>query len=206
MLNASFGGLDANPDQVVEIAVGQPFDIQKDGSAFEFWVRNADGVDLVLADCKRPQGMMIFLLLASRLPAATTRTKCVGQLSDREDALAVEPLALFLRYAGQQTEFVLFPRLRAASSLELALAAMSVQHKVRRRIAGQECGDLFDPFSHLTGEGRYLHLQRGVAVAMHDLAQSLPRVQALRTARAHRTRAAACVLLQVCWRIRNDKG
>ena len=36
VLNASFGGLDANPDQVVEIPVGQPFDIQKDGSAFEF--------------------------------------------------------------------------------------------------------------------------------------------------------------------------
>lgn len=48
---------------------------------------------------------------------------------------------------------------------------MSVQHKARRRIAGQECGDLFDPFSYLTGEGRCLHLQRGVAVAMHDLAQ-----------------------------------
>ena len=82
----------------------------------------------------------MFLLFAFRLPAATTRTKCVGQLGDREDALAVEPLAIFLRYAGQQTEFVLFPRLRAAPSFELALAAMSVQHKIRRRIAGQECG------------------------------------------------------------------
>src|SRR6266702_7690359 len=128
-------------------------------------------MDLVLANCERPQGMMVFLLLASRLPAAMTWTKCVGQLSDREDALAVEPLAIFLRYAGQQTEFVLFYRLRAASSFELALAAMSVQHKVRRRIAGQECSDLFDPLSYLTGEGGYLHVQRGVAVAMHDLAQ-----------------------------------
>ena len=36
VLNASFGGLDANTDQVVEIAVGQPFDIQKDRTAFEF--------------------------------------------------------------------------------------------------------------------------------------------------------------------------
>src|ERR1019366_9319999 len=138
------------------MAVGQPFEIQKNGSAFEFWVGNADCVDLVLADCKRPQGMMMLLLLASRLPAASTRTKCVRQLGDREDALVVEPLAIFLRYAGQQTEFVLFPRLCAAASLELALAAMSVQHKVRRRIAGQECGDLFDPFSYLTSEGRCL--------------------------------------------------
>src|SRR6266853_5865857 len=36
VLNASFGGLDANTDQEVEIAVGQPFDIQKDRTAFEF--------------------------------------------------------------------------------------------------------------------------------------------------------------------------
>src|SRR6266436_839050 len=115
--------------------------------------------------------MMMFLLFAFRLPAATARTKGVGELGDREDALAVEPLAIFLRYVGQQTEFVLFPRLRAALSFELALAAMSVEDKVRRRIAGQECGDLFDPLSYLAGEGGYLHVQRGVAVAMHDLAQ-----------------------------------
>src|SRR5271156_374732 len=36
VLNASFGGSDANTDQVVEIAVREPFDIQKDRSAFEF--------------------------------------------------------------------------------------------------------------------------------------------------------------------------
>jgi hypothetical protein len=85
--------------------------------------------------------MMMFLLFTSRLPAATTRTKRVGELGDREDALAVEPLAIFLRYAGQQTEFVLFPRLRAAPSFELALAAMSVQDKAGRRIAGQDRND-----------------------------------------------------------------
>jgi hypothetical protein len=50
VLNASFGCLDTNPDQVVEIAVGQPFDIQKDESTFEVWSRNVDRVDLVLAD------------------------------------------------------------------------------------------------------------------------------------------------------------
>ena len=79
----------------------------------------------------------MFLLLASRLPAATTRTKCVGQLGDREDALAVKPRAIFLRYAGQQTKLLPFPCLCTAPSLELALAAMSVQHKVQRRIYAQ---------------------------------------------------------------------
>jgi hypothetical protein len=55
--------------------------------------------------------------------------------------------------------------------LELALAAMAVQHKVRRRITSQECGDVFYPLSHPTDEGEYLHLHRGVAVAVHDFAQ-----------------------------------
>ena len=66
VLNASFGGWDAYPDQVVEIAVGHSFDIKKDGSAFELCVRNFDGVNFVLADRKRPQGMIMFLLLAFR--------------------------------------------------------------------------------------------------------------------------------------------
>ena len=65
VLNGAIAGSDANSDQVVEIAVGQTFDIQIDGRAIEFRVRKADGVDLVLADCERPQRMMIFLLFAS---------------------------------------------------------------------------------------------------------------------------------------------
>ena len=111
-------------------------------------------------------------LVCLATPCGAARTKRVGQLSGREDALAVELLAIFLRYAGQQTEFVLFPRFRVAPSFELALAAMSVQHKAWRRISGQECGDLFDPLSYLTGEGGYLHPEHGVTVTMHDLAQS----------------------------------
>src|SRR5208283_4399355 len=83
----------------------------------------------------------------------------------------MEPLTIFLRYAGQQTEFVLFLRLSAASSLELALAAMSVQSEVGWRIAGQEPSDVFDPFAYFTGQGERIHLQRGMVVAMHDLAQ-----------------------------------
>jgi hypothetical protein len=49
---------------------------------------------------------------------------------------------------------------------------MSVQHKAWRRIAGQELCDLFDPLSYITGEGGYVDLQRGAAVAVHDLAES----------------------------------
>src|SRR5258708_1219063 len=82
-------------------------------------------------------------------------------------------------------------------SFEVGLDGMGVQTKVWGRIAGQECSYLFDPFSYFTGEGRGLHLQRGVAVAMHDLAQ-VYLTSKLRTAGAHRTQAAACVPLQVC--------
>src|ERR1700674_4759259 len=115
--------------------------------------------------------MMILLVLASRLSVSSTRTKSVGQLGYRKDAFGVELLSFLLRHARQQAELILLYTLTAAPSLELALAAMSVQHKVWRRIGDQECGDLFDPFSYLTDEGRCLHLQRGMVVAMHDLAQ-----------------------------------
>ena len=49
---------------------------------------------------------------------------------------------------------------------------MPVQHKVGRRIVGQECGDVLDPFLHLAGQRRELHLQRSVAVAMRDLTKA----------------------------------
>jgi hypothetical protein len=49
---------------------------------------------------------------------------------------------------------------------------MPVQHKIGRRSVGQECGDFLDQFSHLTCQGRSLDLERGVTVAMDDLAQS----------------------------------
>ena len=55
VLNGVFAGSDANANQVVEIAVGQAFDIQIDRRAVEFRVRKIDGVDFVLADCERSQ-------------------------------------------------------------------------------------------------------------------------------------------------------
>jgi hypothetical protein len=68
------------------------------------------------------------------------------------------------------------PDNRLSSSFSLACELHRVlnshkPHKFGRRIAGQERGDLFDPLSYLTGKGRCLHLQRRMAVAMHDLAQ-----------------------------------
>jgi hypothetical protein len=49
---------------------------------------------------------------------------------------------------------------------------MPVQHKVGRRIIGQECGDFRHPFAYLGGQRRKPHLQRSVAVAVNDLAEA----------------------------------
>src|SRR5262245_54036486 len=68
VLNGTLAGADANADQIVEITIRQTFDIQIDGGAVESLVWEVDGVDFVLADGKRPQRMMKFLLLASRCP------------------------------------------------------------------------------------------------------------------------------------------
>ena len=172
VLNGVIAGSDANADQVVEIAVGQAFDVQIDGRAVEFQVRKIDGVDFVFADCERSQGMMKFLRFISRASAASARTKRIGQLCDREDTLGVEPFALLLRHAGEQAEFVLLRGPLTAAGLEFALATMPVQHKVGRRIVSQECGDVFDPFLHLACQRRELHLQRRMAVAVHDLTKA----------------------------------
>jgi hypothetical protein len=89
ILNSIIAGSDAGADQIVRVAIRQTFDIQIDGRAVEFRVREIDDVYLVFADRERPQRMMKFFLLASQFAAASTRTKCVGQLGNREDALAV---------------------------------------------------------------------------------------------------------------------
>ena len=42
VLRPSLGSFNPNPDQVVEITIGNPFDIQKDQGAFEFGVGNTN--------------------------------------------------------------------------------------------------------------------------------------------------------------------
>src|SRR5215831_18397936 len=80
VLNSAVSGSDANAYQVVEITVRQALDIQIDRGAVEFRIQEIDDVYLVLADRERPQRIMKFLRLASRFPAASSRTKRVGEL------------------------------------------------------------------------------------------------------------------------------
>jgi hypothetical protein len=47
VLKSALRSFNANPDQVVEIAVGNPFDVQKDESAFGFEIANTDYVNLI---------------------------------------------------------------------------------------------------------------------------------------------------------------
>src|SRR5438093_1352003 len=96
----------------------------------------------------------------------------VGKLVDREDALAAMAPPLLLAHARQQAEVVLLHRLLAAADLEFALGAVAVQDEVGWRRVGQQHGDFFKAFPHLADEGRGLHLQRGVAVAVDDFAEA----------------------------------
>src|ERR1700752_197836 len=123
-----------------------------DVGTVELWVRNAYSVDFILSDRERPRRLIMLLLSASRHSAATAGAERVGQLGHGEDALGVELLSFLLRHARQQAEFILLYTLTAAPGLELALAAMPVQHKLGRRIAGQECRDVFDESSNLADQ------------------------------------------------------
>ena len=146
VLDGLIAGSDANSNQIVEILVGQSFDVQIDGRAVEFRIRKIDGVDFVFADCERSQRMMKFLRFISRASAASARAKRIRKLGSREDTLAMEPFPLLLRHARKRAELVFLDRLLTAAHLEFALATMPVQHKVGRRIVSQKCGDVLDPF------------------------------------------------------------
>jgi len=52
MLNGAVGGYDSNSDKVIEIAVGQAFDIEIDCGAVELWLPNTDCMNLILADLR----------------------------------------------------------------------------------------------------------------------------------------------------------
>src|SRR5262249_60657514 len=104
--------------------------------------------------------MMEFLRPASKFSAASTRTKCVRQLGDREDAPAVQLLAFSLRYPGEQAELVLLRCQLTAARSEFALVAVAVLYKVGGRIAGQEGRNIRDALSHRPGERGERHPQR----------------------------------------------
>ena len=163
---------DAQADEVVEIAVGQARDIQIDGRAFDLEFRAADDVDFLLPNRERLERVMIFLAFVALPLGPAAGTESVGELRDGEDAFAAEFLALLRAHAGQQAEVVLLHGDLPTTRLELALGAVPIQDKVGRRGAGEQRGDFLQVLPHLAGQGRGLHLERGVVVAVNDFAEA----------------------------------
>ena len=155
-------------DQVVEIPVRKPLDIQIDGRAFELQFGAADDVDFLLPNRQRLQRVVILLPFVAQFFGSATGPERVRELGDGENAFTVELRALFLGHVRQQTEIVLLHRLLLATGLEFARSAVTVQNEVGRLRIGQQRGDFLDSLSHLACHGRGLHLQRGVVVAVDD--------------------------------------
>ena len=170
VLDGGVAVADAHADEVVEIAVGQALDIQIDGRAFDLQFRAADDVDFLLPNRQRLERVVIFLAFVAQPLGPAAGPERVGELRDGEDAFAAEFLALLLAHAGQQAEVVLLNRLLPAAGPELALATVPVQDEVGRRRTGEQRGDLLEALSHFASQSRGLHLERGVVVAVDDLA------------------------------------
>ncbi|GDX10822.1 hypothetical protein LBMAG57_25940 [Verrucomicrobiota bacterium] len=75
-------------------------------------------------------------------------------------------------YVGQQAEVVLLNRDLPAAGLKLALAAVPVQDEVGWRRVGEERGDFFEALPRFADQGRGLHLERGVVVAVDDFPEA----------------------------------
>ena len=101
-----------------------------------------------------------------------TRTEGVGELGDGEDAFATECLALLRAHAGQETQIVLLNCDLPATGLKFAFGAMTVQDKLGRRGACKQCDESLDAFPHFVGQGRRLHNECGVVVAVNDFAEA----------------------------------
>lgn len=94
-------------------------------------------MDFLLPNRERFQRVVVFLPLVAESLGPAARPERVRELGDSEDAFAVEFPALFFAHARQQTEVVRLNSLLPAPGLELALCAMPIQDKVRRRRVGQ---------------------------------------------------------------------
>ena len=96
MLNGRFAVANAYADEVVEITVRQPLNVQIDGRAFNLQFRAADDVDFLLPNRQRLQRVVILLPFVAQLFRSAAGPERVGELGDGEDAFTVEFLALLL--------------------------------------------------------------------------------------------------------------
>ena len=115
VLHDSLSSFDADADEVIEIAIWKPLDIQKDRCTLDLQFWAADDVDFSLSNREGFQGMVILLALGSEPLWPPAWPEDVGELRDGEDAFAVElPLLLnFLR----SFSVILDSRLRSSFSM-----------------------------------------------------------------------------------------
>ena len=86
VLNSSVGRVEANTDEVIEVAIWKPFDIEIDWCTLNLQFWTADDVDFVLSYRESLERVVIFLIFASEPLGPSAWTERVGELGDREDA------------------------------------------------------------------------------------------------------------------------
>ena len=124
MLHDSLSGFDADADEVIEVSIWKPLDIQIDRRSIDLQLRAADDVDLALQNREGFQRMMILLALGNQLLWPPAWPEGIGELRNSEDAFAVELPSFLLCHARQQAEIFFFNRLLPAPGLKFTLGTM----------------------------------------------------------------------------------
>jgi len=89
VLNSRFAVSDEHADEVVQIAVRQPLDIQINGRAFDLEFRTANDVDFLLPNRQRLQRVVILLPFIAQPFGSATGPERVGKLDDAEYTFSV---------------------------------------------------------------------------------------------------------------------
>jgi hypothetical protein len=127
MMRNALSILQANTDQVVQVAIWETLDIKIYRRSIDAKLRIADDVYFPFADRERFQRVVIFLWFCGEPLDATSRPKGVGELADSENALAIQPRSFLVRHIGEKAKIVFLDCFHSAAALEAALRAMPVQ-------------------------------------------------------------------------------
>src|SRR6266700_3703410 len=137
---------DTNTNEVIEITIRQPLDIQINRCSFNLQFRTTDDMDFLFPNRERLQRMMVLLPLIVQSLWSSPGPESVGKLSDCKDAFTVEFPALLFRHPRQQTEIVLFNRFLPTPELVFTLCTVPVQNEIGRRITRHQCCYLCSQF------------------------------------------------------------
>src|SRR6266550_301961 len=167
VLNETICCYHPGPNEVVEVPVRNRLHVQINWGPLDLEGEISNNVDFLFAERQGLEGMVIFFSFSSEVLWPSSRPKRVRELSDRKNALLVEFLALLLCHPCQQAEVVLFNRFLFTPRLKLALAAMPVQDKIRRRFAGDQSGSIVHELPHLPRQGGGIDFLRHMVVPVN---------------------------------------